>query len=106
MIIQCAVSTGDLPVNITWKYPGDHQITSVTDSQRPLVTVTKMGDRVTMLSIDSLTADHAGNYTCIASNAAATATHTAELHINGSVSKSSLFNSLKYILFSYHSLSS
>ncbi|KAG8244652.1 hypothetical protein J6590_017597 [Homalodisca vitripennis] len=81
-LVQCAVTTGDLPLNITWKYPGDHQVTSVRDSQRPKVTVTRMADRAVMLSIDVLTADHAGNYTCVATNAASTTSYTAELHIN------------------------
>lgn len=83
-LVQCAVTTGDLPLNITWKYPGDHQVTSVQDSRRPKVTVTKMGDRAAMLSIDSVMAEHAGNYTCVASNGAATTSFTSELHINGS----------------------
>lgn len=82
-LVQCAVTTGDLPLNITWKYPGDQQVTSVSNSQRPKVTVVKMADRAAMLSIDILTAEHAGNYTCVASNAAASASYTAELHING-----------------------
>lgn len=82
-LVQCAVTTGDLPLNITWKYPGDHEVTSVQDSRRPKVTVTTMGARAAMLSIDILMAEHAGNYSCVASNAAAATSYTAELHING-----------------------
>lgn len=82
-IAQCAVTTGDLPVNLSWQYPGDHKVTSKSDSQRPPVTITKMAERVTMLSIDVTTASHAGNYTCIATNHAATTSYTTTLNING-----------------------
>lgn len=79
-LVQCAVTTGDLPLELSWQYPGDHEVT-----QRPKVTITRMGDRAAMLVIDVLTADHAGNYTCVAANSAARSSFTAELHINGSV---------------------
>lgn len=75
-LVQCAVTTGDVPLNITWQHPGEVV-------QRPKVTVTKMGDRAAMLVIDVLTADHSGNYTCVATNMAASSSYTAQLHING-----------------------
>lgn len=79
-LVQCAVTTGDLPLDMSWQYPGDHEVT-----QRPKVTITRMGDRAAMLVIDVLTADHSGNYTCVATNSAASTSFTAELHINGSL---------------------
>lgn len=75
--LQCIVGSGDLPVNITWAYPGN-------DTLKPTVTTSKVADRVAMLTIDVLTANHAGNYTCVATNSAQTVTHTATLQINGS----------------------
>lgn len=81
--LQCIVGSGDLPINITWSHPGDHQVRSVAESQRPRTTTTKVADRVSMLTIEVLSADHAGNYTCIAKNPAATAEYTTALEING-----------------------
>lgn len=43
----------------------------------------KRGKRINNLIIDLVSAKHAGNYTCLASNAAGVAEHTAELIVNG-----------------------
>lgn len=48
--------------------------------------VKKVADRVSMLMITAITAKHAGDYVCTAENAAGTASYTAELVVNGSLS--------------------
>lgn len=38
-----------------------------------------------MLTIDSVTDEHSGNYTCVAQNKAGTARYSADLNVNGTV---------------------
>lgn len=75
--ITCAVRQGDLPMTIKW----------LKDDQPILPNrgiTTRLFDGYTgSLSIDSVTSSHNGNYTCVASNAAATVTFTAQLRVNG-----------------------
>ena len=47
------------------------------------VVISKTGKMISVLSIDSVTAQHAGNYTCIASNKAGTAHLSTRLSVNG-----------------------
>ncbi|KAI5745650.1 hypothetical protein M8J76_013118 [Diaphorina citri] len=75
--INCMVSTGDLPLNISWTFNG-----------KPLaslegLTIAKTSARVSALTIDSVTHQHAGNYTCFAANRAGTSTYNAILNVNG-----------------------
>lgn len=39
--------------------------------------------RITQLSIDSVTAEHAGQYTCFAENQAGASEYSTYLHVNG-----------------------
>lgn len=48
------------------------------------VFTSKIGKRIHLLSIDSVKGDHAGNYSCIATNQAGTAKYTAPLIVIGS----------------------
>lgn len=75
--LQCTVSKGDYPLNITWAL-NDRPISS-TDG----IVITRASKRVSTLSIDYVTEHHGGNYTCIASNRGASSTHAAFLAING-----------------------
>lgn len=47
------------------------------------VSTSKMGKRMNVLLIESVKADHAGNYSCIAKNQAGTSEHTAPLIVIG-----------------------
>lgn len=47
------------------------------------VSMPNIGKRIHVLSIDSVKADHAGNYSCIATNQAGTAEFTAPLVVIG-----------------------
>ncbi|KAK0078522.1 hypothetical protein PV326_009304, partial [Microctonus aethiopoides] len=75
--IQCAVSKGDFPLDITWMFDG-HTI----GSERLDIVVANSGKRVKQLTIDAVAARHAGEYTCIASNIAGTSSHSAILDVN------------------------
>lgn len=75
--IQCNVMVGDYPISIDWQLNG----MPVDDA---LVSIGKMGKRLSILNIDSVSGYHAGNYTCIASNLAGSVEHSSRLIVNGS----------------------
>lgn len=75
--VTCSISSGDQPVKISWSFEGQ-SITSV-----PGISSTKVGKKANMLLIDSVGAEHRGNYTCTVRNSAGVANYTAALHING-----------------------
>lgn len=75
--VQCLVTSGDLPIEFRWLFNG-----------RPVgeiagITTAKMGKRNSVLTIDSVTERHVGNFTCRATNSATMANYTAELIVNG-----------------------
>ncbi|XP_052841722.1 cell adhesion molecule Dscam2 isoform X50 [Drosophila gunungcola] len=74
--VQCTISGGDLPVNITWtlnNQPFEDYLEILT---------TKRGKRINELTIEAVSAKHAGNYSCVAENRAGVVNHTAELKVN------------------------
>lgn len=75
--IQCTVSHGDLPFNITWWFNGRLILPSAT------ATVARVTQRVSVLTIERVMAAHSGNYTCAAANLAGRAEHTSLLLVNG-----------------------
>lgn len=75
--VQCLVTSGDLPVVFKWFFNG-----------RPVkefsgITTVKLGNRNSVMNIDSVNDKHAGNYTCQASNEAASFNYTSNLRVNG-----------------------
>lgn len=77
--VQCLVTSGDLPIDFKWYFNG-----------RPVkeysgITTVKLGNRNSVLNIDSVTGKHAGNYTCQASNLADSLNFTAELIVKGTL---------------------
>lgn len=75
--ISCAVSKGDMPLEISWK----HNSYSISPGEG--ITTSRTSKRISQLSIDSVQATHAGEYTCTAKNKAGEASHTAVLNVNG-----------------------
>lgn len=97
--VQCLVTSGDLPIDFKWYFNG-----------RPVkeysgITTVKLGNRNSVLNIDSVTANHAGAFTCQASNVAASLNFTSELVVKGTQysnltkSKTSNDNFIKCFLF-------
>ncbi|XP_047103802.1 Down syndrome cell adhesion molecule-like protein Dscam2 [Schistocerca piceifrons] len=72
--VQCVINKGDPPLTIKWMKDGGGLASDVG--------VRELGGHISALSIESLKPDHAGTYTCVASNAAATASHSAQLLVN------------------------
>lgn len=80
--VQCSVPSGDLPIGIRWYFNGK-------DIDDPAIAITNIGKRSKALTIDAVTASHAGNYTCEASNKADIIQFSSELIINGMISVTS-----------------
>lgn len=72
------VAKGDLPIDIFWSLnslpimSGQHSIT-----------VTRLNARTSVLSVDSLDAQHRGIYKCMAQNKAGRNDFQSELSVNG-----------------------
>lgn len=76
--ITCSVTKGDQPIEITWAFNG----TSI-DSRDSDVVIGSTNRKNSVLTIESVAARHAGDYTCTASNRVGATTHTAHLAVNG-----------------------
>ncbi|XP_011879398.1 PREDICTED: Down syndrome cell adhesion molecule-like protein Dscam2 [Vollenhovia emeryi] len=74
---QCVVTKGDFPLEITWTFDG-----RPIQSYHGDVIVSDTRKRVKQLTIESVAARHAGEYTCVASNAAGSVSHSAILDVN------------------------
>lgn len=77
--VQCAVTKGDFPIEFSWMHNGRSIIFANG------VTISKTNKRISTLSIESVGADHIGNYTCVAKNPAGTTSYAAVLNVNGTV---------------------
>lgn len=75
--MQCSLSSGDIPVKFSWRLNG--KLLDESDG----INVAAFGRKTSVLSIDSLSENHAGNYTCFAENKAGVASHSAELVVKG-----------------------
>ncbi|XP_033350453.1 Down syndrome cell adhesion molecule-like protein Dscam2 isoform X10 [Bombus vosnesenskii] len=84
--VQCAVIKGDLPVKIVWSLNGRSidvgHVSGDHSYDIPDIVVTRSSKRISTLTIDSVAARHAGDYSCTAINAAGSATHTSVLSVN------------------------
>ena len=76
--VQCSVLKGDSPLVVRWAFQSRPLAPSPTG-----LTVNGLGERISVLSIQSLSAVHNGEYTCTAENGAGTANYTATLTVNG-----------------------
>lgn len=74
---QCTVIKGDLPIKISWLF-----------KQNPIDilhghSITKINQRISSLSIESVDAIHSGEYSCVAENAAGEDRVSTVLNVNG-----------------------
>lgn len=75
----CTMLKGDSPIQIEWALNGEP-----IPSNYPDISIAT-SRRVSLLTIDAVTASHAGEYTCAASNAAGGTSFTAMLAVNGTM---------------------
>lgn len=75
--VMCHVPKGDKPLNLKWSFSGGDV------SSLPGLNIMNVGDMGSVLIIPSVTAKHAGNYTCTASNIVASASHHTTLNVKG-----------------------
>ena len=86
--------TGDLPISFEWMHNN-----KTIDVFSYGISVSKLGKRISAMTIESINAEHAGNYTCKATNQAASEYYSAHLIVNGTFR-----GILNLIEFFYHSL--
>jgi hypothetical protein len=93
--LTCHVPKGDKPLQILWRFNGNIILPSSFGISTMMV-----GERANFLSIAHAQAVHSGDFSCIATNAAGSMIHTAELKVNGSFQ----FTAFKPELFQIGSL--
>jgi hypothetical protein len=75
--VQCTVAKGDSPITISWLFNN----TEIETNDE--IVISKIGRKISSLSIESARAVHMGEYTCVAKNAAGASNFSTTLHING-----------------------
>lgn len=75
--LNCYVSKGDTPLTITWTLNGENIKPDIG------ISAVLIGQRTNLLTINSVEAEHAGEYTCLALNKAGRTLHSATLNVNG-----------------------
>lgn len=88
--LNCHVSKGDRPLNISWSFEG------APLSRLAGVEVVPMGDRSSILTITSAAAEHSGAFECTAANRAGAVTVAAPVHVNGSAEPNSVVGALTW----------
>ena len=76
--VFCTVPEGDLPMNINW-YLNNKSIAEYNG-----ISSSRAGKRNLVLTIESVAAEHTGEYKCEASNRAGSISYTTELKVYGS----------------------
>ncbi|XP_026733071.1 Down syndrome cell adhesion molecule-like protein Dscam2 isoform X14 [Trichoplusia ni] len=77
-LVNCVATKGDLPLEISWTFSSE---TIDSTLQRDITTM-PLNPRASLLTINSVNANHQGNYTCIVQNAAGRAEYAATLVVN------------------------
>ena len=76
--LTCSVSRGDQPLEFFWFFNGQKIL--LAKRQDLLITINK---RRSTLEIESVNADHSGEYTCTVSNEAGATSYSSILAVNG-----------------------
>ena len=83
--VSCQILEGSLPITFHWDKDGqkllqDNNVESIFSLEG--IVVRNNDEYSSTLIIDRLKYEHSGNYTCLASNAAGSSQHSAELTVN------------------------
>lgn len=76
--VSCLIHSGDLPITFLWLLNG----VPITDQVKGL-SIAQNNRKLNVLSIEYVTYEHMGNYTCMANNTASTSSYSALLSVNG-----------------------
>ncbi|XP_061930176.1 cell adhesion molecule Dscam2 isoform X26 [Apis cerana] len=76
--VPCSILKGDMPMDISWAFNG----VAIDTSRDSSITVTRISKHLSTLSIDGVSARHAGEYACSASNLAGSVSRSATLTVN------------------------
>lgn len=99
--VQCLANKGDLPMEIRWILNSSPIVSNELG-----ISIVKLNQRTSSLSIGSVEAMHRGSLKCLVSNKAGVAEHSIELKVNGlsmlfiSASKIEI-SSLRFVFFEY-----
>lgn len=74
--LTCTVHRGDMPIDITWR----HNNKTITNQNGVSVL---NGKKASMLNIDAVSPENAGEYSCVANNSAGSTSYSATLNVNG-----------------------
>lgn len=96
--VLCSITKGDFPVDFTWTLNGRRV------SNDDNISVVRSNKRTSQLSIDSVQAEHAGEYVCTAHNKAGNSSHSTSLQVNGTSRILKAFAILLYFLILYYYL--
>lgn len=77
VLVTCTVMKGDQPLKIEWYF---NKKKVATGDQGIYLLNSK---RASQLSIESVTHQNQGNFTCVVTNPAGSVNHTAQLYVNG-----------------------
>ncbi|XP_048515678.1 Down syndrome cell adhesion molecule-like protein Dscam2 isoform X2 [Athalia rosae] len=76
----CGVAAGDPPLTISWLKDGQNPF-QLPPKLASAANVSQLDPYSSLLSISSLSAEHSGDYTCVAANPAAEVRYTAKLQV-------------------------
>lgn len=71
------ISGGDLPIMVMWTF------NRVPIEPNTGILTEKRSKRIHSLMIEAVSAQHSGNYSCLAENAAGVVEHSSQLVVNG-----------------------
>lgn len=77
VLVTCTVSKGDMPLKIEWYFNG-----KIVKSGEIGVNLLNT-KRTSQLSIESVSHQNQGNYSCVVKNEAGSMNHTTQLFVNG-----------------------
>ncbi|XP_017767401.1 PREDICTED: Down syndrome cell adhesion molecule-like protein Dscam2 isoform X1 [Eufriesea mexicana] len=76
--VTCSVAKGDQPLEISWAFNG----TPIDSHHGSDVVIGSTNKKNSVLTIESVAARHAGEYTCTAANRAGATSHSSQLTVN------------------------